>query len=853
MTFADRRALRGWLVAATMLAACGDDSSPTDAGTLDASVDAYVPEDAGTPDAFTPACELGESAACTCAGGVPGTQLCLDDQSGFDACACDTYGANVFVVAGATEGDGSADAPFGTLEEAQTAVRELIAAGLPEGGVAVWLQGTFVRTATLELGAADSGDATHPVVWRGYPGQTVRISGGLNVDPSAFVAVDSSSAVWSRLDTDAREHIVALDLSELGISDFGSLSRRGVCANVESSPLEVFIDDEPGTLARWPDRDHGLETTGATISLHGSVTPDVSGSYTQTGAGLFQRDALVDGAQYYLRSLELEVDGAPTTAWFVTTSASGDPDTGAPWWAVYDEELRDLSPGNGAAGILKILADDALSEEFSYVGAVSSTTVFNYSGDRPSRWTAAEDLWLHGWWKHLWADCRMAADVDTANQRITLSSADSYGLEEGRPFYAFNLLEEITVPGEYYLDRNAGILYLYPIEGMERVTLSRLADDVIRLSSAQFIELRDLVVEAGRAKLIYINGGSDNLVEGVTLRNGGATGIHMVGSRHGFRGGEIAHTATNGALMHGGDRPSLTLGENFVEDSHIHHFGRTEWLYRSGVRMSGAGNRAEHNLIHSSPHAAVLFGGNEHSVSHNEIHDVCQYSGDAGAIYTGRDWGYHGNEVNGNFVHHIISRVKGSAGVHGVYLDDCASGIEVQGNVFYAVSGHSVQHGGGRDDIMENNIMVGGRDAVYADHRCYSLLSRGIPNTTPGSSWNFLEKLNQMNYQSDPWASAYPSVAAIPNDWNVIIASGSTWLFPEGSTFDRNLGFALELFMRKSGEPFDHYASVADNVEDAAPLFVDEARLDLRLQDGSPALAIPGWEAIDFANIGPRD
>jgi hypothetical protein len=48
----------------------------------------------------------------------------------------------------------------------------------------------------------------------------------------------------------------------------------------------------------------------------------------------------------------------------------------------------------------------------------------------------------------------------------------------------------------------------------------------------------------------------------------------------------------------------------------------------------------------------------------------------------------------------------------------------------------------------------------------------------------------------------------------------------------------------------DVYADVSDNLEEVDPLFVDEASLDLNLQSGSPALALPGWEPIPFDDIG---
>ena len=41
------------------------------------------------------------------------------------------------------------------------------------------------------------------------------------------------------------------------------------------------------------------------------------------------------------------------------------------------------------------------------------------------------------------------------------AQGSSYGFREGYPFYFFNVLEELDQPGEWYLDRAAGLIYLF--------------------------------------------------------------------------------------------------------------------------------------------------------------------------------------------------------------------------------------------------------------------------------------------------------------------------------------------------------------------------------------------------------
>ena len=52
----------------------------------------------------------------------------------------------------------------------------------------------------------------------------------------------------------------------------------------------------------------------------------------------------------------------------------------------------------------------------------------------------------------------------------------------------------------------------------------------------------------------------------------------------------------------------------------------------------------------------------------------------------------------------------------GVYMDDCVSGTEVFGNVFYKVH-WAMFVGGGRDHRFENNLFVDCDPAIRADGR----------------------------------------------------------------------------------------------------------------------------------------
>jgi hypothetical protein len=261
------------------------------------------------------------------------------------------------------------------------------------------------------------------------------------------------------------------------------------------------------------------------------------------------------------------------------------------------------------------------------------------------------------------------------------------------------------------------------------------------------------------------------------------------------------------------------------------------------------GVRVAHNSIHHAPHTGILFYGNDHLFEYNSIHHVVQWSSDAGAIYGGRDWGYRGTMIRHNFIHHLHSAFPGS-GQQGVYFDDCISGETVYGNVFYEIGCAGIQSGGGRDNIMTNNVFVKCQYALLTDNRGVEKI------VNDGSDWDLLSKIQGVNYKQAPWSKAYPALAAIPNSWTTILAE-QHWLYPEGCVFSRNIGWQLEDWIEAYNEGgslgvTSMYEDISNNIENQNPLFVNEAGLDMNLQPTSPAFTIPGFQAIPFDEIGPQ-
>ena len=349
------------------------------------------------------------------------------------------------------------------------------------------------------------------------------------------------------------------------------------------------------------------------------------------------------------------------------------------------------------------------------MGALSGG--FFYSSDRPAKWKNTGNIWVYGYWAYDWANSyERVTELNPERHFIkTAEPYGNYGFVKNQRFCFLNILEELDQPGEWFLDRDSGLLYFWPPSAIEsgEAIFSELEEPFLLLNNVSHVSFSGIEFEASRGNAIQIEVGEGNRIEGCMLRNIGNNAIIVNGgANHGIISCDISDSGDCGVLLTGGDRQTLTSCGHFVENCHFQRQGRWTKCYVPAISMSGVGMRSSHNLIHNHPHAAILFTGNEMMIEYNDIHHTAMETGDVGAIYTGRDYTYRGNSIRYNYIH----ETGGVRGSKGIYMDDCVSGTEVYGNIFYKVH-WGMFIGGGRDHLVENNLFVDCHLAVRADGR----------------------------------------------------------------------------------------------------------------------------------------
>lgn len=471
---------------------------------------------------------------------------------------------------------------------------------------------------------------------------------------------------------------------------------------------------------------------------------------------------------------------------------------------------------------------------------------FGYEGENPTRWKNLKDVWVYGYWTFDWADSfEKVASLDAQKHTVTTEPPHgAYGYTVGKRFYFLNILEELDSPGEYYIDREQGILYFWPPDtasgGIANAYVSVMSQPIVALQDASSITLRGLTMEGCRGNAVSIMGGSHNLIAGCTLCNIGQVAVTIRGATEsGVRSCDVYATGDGGIILNGGDRKTLTTGGLFADNNYVHHTGRLRRTYTPAILPNGVGCRVSHNRIHDLPHTAIQGGGNDHVIEYNEIYRVCQETGDAGAFYMGRDFTQRGNIVRFNYFHDLrAGALPGEGGftdVMAVYLDDCFSGVTVYGNLFVR-AGRSAMIGGGRDNTIENNIFIDGSPAVHIDSRGKGWAAKYFVDN---GEWHIFETLQAANPTQPPYSVRYPQLINLRND-DPALAKGNRVL--------RNISVGGK-WLEMQNDLTDKIVQFEGNTVGGDPGFVDMAKGDYRLKKDSPALKA-GFEPLPYDKMG---
>jgi hypothetical protein len=510
----------------------------------------------------------------------------------------------------------------------------------------------------------------------------------------------------------------------------------------------------------------------------------------------------------------------------------------------------------------------------------------------------------YNWWNNL-AGIR---SVDPAAHTLTLAGDCSYAIRPGDRYFVQNLLEELDAPGEWYLDTRAGTLYFWPPAPLaDRPVVAPVLGTLLALGHGTAdVTFRGFTFEycdsdrplgpgravrlfgAGMHAAITLQDTTNCLIAAGTLRHVGGFEDSSVairgGAHNGVVGCDLHDTGGYGIILSGGDPATLAPAGNYADNNAIEHTGV---LFKQGVGISlrGVGQRAAHNLIHDLPRFGIDFEGSDHVIEYNHIHHVDMETEDSAGIYVWNvSWAKRGTEIRFNSLHDILGYGHDDRGrwasphfAWGIYLDDGTCGTHVYGNIVArAPNGGAFVHSG-RDNVIENNIFVDGRTR--------QMTYQGFNNIVRSPFAALIETNSRPLLTNPVYRARYPALEHF--DWATAAEMGGNRFLrnivayrdPQALLFkadrlpfaqtvsDSNLIFHAGLPLRTGQHPAPaaHGPAAAAPADEwaawralgldqhslvAAPLFVNAAADDYRLQPSSPAFTL-GFQPIPVEKIGP--
>ena len=458
------------------------------------------------------------------------------------------------------------------------------------------------------------------------------------------------------------------------------------------------------------------------------------------------------------------------------------------------------------------------------------------------------------------------SSYDSETNRVGLST--KYYMKPSGRYYYSNIIEEMDMVGEYYIDAETEKLYFYaPADYMDiDISFASCKETVVKADVNNYT-FDGIIIEGGSDDNIRITG-NDNCIKNSKVRCCGDVCIYINGFRNTLYNNEVSHSGGCAVDVYGGDNLNLIPSKTLVDNNEIHDFGEIYRVYNGALYVEGIGFTITHNELYRGPHTSFTNVACEMLFENNYIHDVCYEAGDAGAIYEG-GWSANGNIYRNNLFKDIVNNLSIYYSPNCYYNDDAGGGKTFVSNIIINVDGQGVACGGGRDNVITDNILVNANFGY--DQRAY------YPGTGPNAGWQPNQARFDVNgasglwsglipwdspawgridqtpaYAREFWAILYPWTMLLKTT-NVVDLDDNYVPYAFGNTVVRNNVLAGASSSYSISNNTERLITFRDNISRILPedIFVDYEGGDYTVKEDSKIYKlIPGFKACDVSTVG---
>jgi hypothetical protein len=474
---------------------------------------------------------------------------------------------------------------------------------------------------------------------------------------------------------------------------------------------------------------------------------------------------------------------------------------------------------------------------------------------------------------HYWQeDYLPLKEVNMAKREVVFTAKSYWPFLRSHPahacgnawYYADNVFEALSSPGEWYLDKPTGDLYYIPKSGEKIKEAEIFAPLLTQIISVQgkagefagnihFTGLSfrhsEIVWDAhygtgngygnSGPALLKFSWAKDCSVSECEFTNLGEYAIELPGGSE-----NIYITGNHFTDLGGGAIKMSSVSNIHITDNEIHSGGR---VFHSKVAILSGNTvycRFLHNHISDFYYNGIVCGGGRTSqhegapgsydnlIMKNHIHNIGQgWLSDMGGIYV--PGLQPGMIISGNVIHDINSACYGA---NAIYLDDAAEHIIVEQNLLYN-SNNVIVNFKGQENVIRNNILAFGAQ---------SAIRRASANLMEMSIANIYKNIILVN-NTDVHRTRNEIPLFKPGFWsdlNVIWNIGENPLTVAQPFYGKAPMVAgWDEWIEKTGN--DRHSVIQD------PLFKDPLNGDFTLNEASIVFKL-GIDPGSFDDVGPR-
>lgn len=503
--------------------------------------------------------------------------------------------------------------------------------------------------------------------------------------------------------------------------------------------------------------DSGTDDCTIVYDSYPGENPQIKGGISVTGAD-FRKVEKSDSAYAKLP------DDAKGNVYMIDLAPYGlKPSTGNPntQMIVYNGEQQTLArwPNHTTAKTTDVIRAKATVDDQSSIFEIEDTY-------KIATWAEAAEPWIQANFNYTWHTTYHPVEFDVQNGYVDTVTNTFQSISKNKPYFIYNLIEELDFQSEYYIDRKNCVMYFYPYKAdiingkflTNEVEIALLTSPVIDVQAgASNISFRRLDISLSKNYGISTNIDSHDIsVLGCKIHHTSETGAWMEGTNIKLHSCDVYDTY--GVHVRGGNREKAEISGNEITNNRIFRArtGIDEHYYDS------VGEIVTNNEISRATHQAV---GGMSMLSHTDYNEIYDNStnkvADSGTIYSYHQTFRFGETVSYNYIH------DGWTCMAQIYQDGGSSGATCVGNIMYRTSRPVFCHGP-FNNHFEKNIFIDQMHSKYGD-QAVMITTADVDNpvswdpetgvqlsghTQYGSTWIGVMK----NVDKDIWKTMAPNV-----------------------------------------------------------------------------------------------